>query len=116
MSTHPYFTKQARARLRQAGGDPTRSDALAAWAEQARQINDPDRGVIVAETGELVAQTRYYREEGTYVAREDAARYGLDVNEVGLAIEALARITGQRLVHVKMSEVCTGASQFIPEA
>lgn len=113
--THPYFIAKAREVLRKAEGNPDNCAALAAWAEDARKINDCDRGVIVAEDGEIVAATRYQRglPSATYVEPDDAMRYGLFGCELGLALGQLKRATGKELIHVKMSQVCLGASQFI---
>lgn len=117
--THPYFVDKARARLAEAGGDPDNAGPLAAWAEEAKRINDARRGVIVAEDGELIAGTRYHpstpsQPGASYVDREDSARYHLSGNETGLAVAQLSRITGKRLIHVTMPEVCRGAGKFVP--
>lgn len=111
----PYFIAKAREYMHKAGGDPDLAGPLADWARAARAINDTNRGVIVAEDGTIVAQTRRmgYPAAASYVTQEDAQRYGLHAEEVGLAMGELRRITGQRLVHVTMSDVCCGASKFI---
>ena len=84
-------------------------------AEEARRIDDCDRGVILAEGGELIAQTRYHRGAGaTYVAAEVTTRLGLVVTEVRLAMGRLTAATGRRLIHVKMGQVCPGAGLEIP--
>lgn len=119
--THPYFVEQARARMHRAGGDPGHSAALAEWAEAAHAENDSRRGVVVAEDGELIAETIRVVDErtgasATYVVTEDAERWQLRPTEVGLALGALRRATGKRLIHVRMSEVCTGSAAFIPVA
>ena len=110
--THPYFIAKARDVFSRAGGDPDKAAALAGWAEEAKRIGDPKRGVIVAEDGELVAATRYVADVGigaSYVVKEDADRLGLFGNEVGLATAQLHRILGQRVIHVTMAEVTRGA-------
>lgn len=117
--THPYFTAKARECFSQAGGDPDNAGALATWAEEAKQIGDSRRGVIVAEDGELLAETRHYPATMstpgvTYITKADAQRYGLIVEEVGMAA-ALSHITGRRTIHVTMSQVCTGAGRFVRE-
>lgn len=55
--THPYFVAKAREIFARAGGDPEKSSALAAWAEDARARMDSKHGVLVAEDGTLVART-----------------------------------------------------------
>lgn len=108
--THPYFADKAREAFRTAGGDPDHADALAQWAEDAHDIGDPDRGVLVAEDGTLLANTRYSRGRvgATYVEDDDLTKHDLAHREVGMALHALQRQTGQRVMHVKMSSVCRG--------
>ncbi len=116
--THPYFTAKAQEAFSQAGGDPDKAGPLAEWAEQAKRIGDPKRGVIVAEDGELVAATRYVsdiRMGASYVVKEDADRLGLFGNEVGLATAQLHQILGQRVIHVTMAEVTRGAGAHVPD-
>ena len=110
--THPYFTAKAQDAFSRAGGDPDKAGPLAEWAEQAKRIGDPKRGVIVAEDGQLVAATRYVTDPGIsawYVAKEDADRLQLFGNEIGLATAQLHRILGKRVIHVTMPEVTRGA-------
>ena len=112
MTTHPYFVVKAREVFSRAGGDPDRAGELAVWAEEAKRIGDPKRGVIVAEDGTLVADTRYVADVGigaSYVVKEDADRLGLFGNEVGLATAQIGRKLGQRVIHVTMAEVTRGA-------
>ena len=116
--THAYFTAKAREVFSRAGGDPAKAAALAEWAEEAKRIGDPKRGVIVAEDGELVAATRYVSDIGmgaSYVVKEDADRLGLFGNEVGLATAQLHQILGQRVIHVTMAEVTRGAGAHVPD-
>lgn len=118
--THQYFIAKARARFYELGGDPDNSGPLAEWAEEAKRLDDPARGVIVAEDGELIAQTRYHhggagRPGAVYVTEADAQRWGLHATECDLAKGQLAALTGKRVVHVTMPEVCHGAGQFVPE-
>jgi hypothetical protein len=120
LMTHGYFTDKARAVIGRAGGDPDTAGALAEWAEEAKRIGDPRRGVIVAEDGSLVAATRYYREHSdragaSYVEKADARRWGLHVEETGMAIGELHRITGKQLIHVTMPEMCRGAGRSVPQ-
>lgn len=113
ITVHQYFTDQARAVFTRAGGDPDRSAALAEWAQRVRPTCDSRLGVIVAATGEILAETRHVpnqiRAGGTYVT---AATSDADTDqvhrEVGLATAALTRRHGPS-IHVKFSEVCTGA-------
>lgn len=119
--THSYFVAKARARLAAAGGDPDNAGPLAEWAESAKSIGDARRGVIVADNGELIAETLYHRggpgrPNASYVVEADAKRWGLHADETELATGELQRITGRRLVHVTMSEVCRGAGKHVPEA
>ena len=113
---HPYFLSKARDVCIQASGDPANAAALAAWAQEARDVNDSRRGVIVAEDGSLIAETYFYpggpdTPGATYLTPADTKRYELFGNELGIALGALSRITGQHLIHVRMSEVCSGAGK-----
>ena len=117
---HPYFVAKARQRMAAAGGDPANAGPLAEWARDAKRIGDARRGVIVAEDGELVAATMYHpgtnsRPGVSYVEKADVQRWGLNHDETGLATAELERVTGRRLVHVTMPEVCRGAGKFIQQ-
>lgn len=108
---HPYFTDKARNVFAAAGGDPANAGELAAWAQRVRPTNDSRLGVVVAETGRIVAETRYVpgRVGASYVtAVTDPADDDLVNREVGLAGGALTFRHGQT-VHVKFSQVCLGA-------
>lgn len=110
--TDSYFVAKAREVFSRAGGDPANAGALAEWAEEAKQIGDPKRGIIVAEDGELVAATHYVADVGigaSYVVKDDAARLGLFGDEVGLAAAQISRTLGKRVIHVTMPEVTRGA-------
>lgn len=112
-TVHPYFTYKARAAFERAGGDPGRSGPLAAWAEQARRVGDPRVGVIVAETGEVLAETRRpWRNQGTsyVVAVTHETDSAQTARESGLATEALRRAHGPT-IHVRYSEVCQGPGE-----
>lgn len=119
--TRPYFTAQARKAFTEAGGDPAHADALAAWADALRTGPSYDSriGVIVREDGTLLAETRHVPATGwspgaTYVVTElDPAAAEVRDQEVGLACGALRRITGQGVIHVTASKVCTGAGKFL---
>lgn len=116
--TDGYFTAMAREVFSRAGGDPDNAGPLAEWAEEAKRIGDPKRGVIVAEDGQLVAATRYVADPGIsawYVAKEDSAQLGLFGNEVGLATAQLHRILGKRVIHVTMPEVTRGTGVRVQE-
>ncbi|MGH3503875.1 MAG: helix-turn-helix domain-containing protein [Nocardioidaceae bacterium] len=117
---HPYFVRKARQALADAGGDPSVAGALAAWADDAKQTKDLRAGVIVAEDGEIVAETRYTPATpstpgAAYVTGEDSKRWGLRGNQVGIALGQIRQQTGRRLIHVTYSEVCQGAARFLPE-
>lgn len=112
---HPYFTAKARAAIGRAGGDPDRADALAAWAQHAHhahahQAEDTRGGVVVAETGEILAETNWTRGRvgASYIrtVTHDADRY-LIGREVGLAVGSLRRAHGPA-IHVRYSQVCQG--------
>lgn len=116
--TESYFVAKAREVFSRAGGDPAKAGALAEWAEEAKKIGDPKRGVIVAEDGSLVAATRYVADIGigaSYVVKEDADRLGLFGNEVGLATAQIGRKLGQRVIHVTMAEVTRGAGAHVSD-
>lgn len=118
MSVDPYFVAKAREVFSRAGGDPANAGALAEWAEEAKQIGDPKRGVIVAEDGELVATTHYVADVGigaSYVVKDDAARLGLFGDEVGLAAAQISRTLGKRVIHVTMPEVTRGAGVHVAD-
>ena len=118
MSVDPYFVAKAREVFSRAGGDPDRAGQLAVWAEEAKQIGDPKRGVIVAEDGELVAATHYVADVGigaSYVVKDDSARLGLFGDEVGLAAAQISRKLGKRVIHVTMAEVTRGAGAHVPD-
>lgn len=118
VTTHPYFVAKAREVFSRAGGDADKAGPLAEWAEEAKQIGDPGRGVIVAEDGQLVAATRHVAGIGigaSYVVKEDAERLGLFGNEVGLATAQLHRILGKRVIHVTMPEVTRGAGAHVSD-
>ncbi|AYD89168.1 hypothetical protein D5R93_02245 [Actinomyces lilanjuaniae] len=87
-AVHPYFTARAEAWMRHAGGDPRDAADLARWAQTARMVGDPARGVVVAADGTLVAETRRSR---------------------GLALGAIRQAVGQPVAHATYAEVCQGA-------
>ena len=112
-TVHPYFTYKARVAFERAGGDPDRSGPLAAWAEQARRVGDPRVGVIVAETGEILAQTRHCpgRVGASYIVTVTHAADGhLIGREVGLAVGGFTRAHGPA-IDVRYSDVCQGPGE-----
>jgi hypothetical protein len=114
---HGYFAARARAAFSHHGGDPDLATPLAEWAAAARQASDRGcrDGVIVAETGEIVAETRYYPgAHAAYVVPADAARWGLLATEVGMARSQIERQLGARTVQIRYSEVCLGAARRGP--
>jgi hypothetical protein len=113
--THPYFTAKAQALFITKGGDPDNAGALAAWAEQAKANPTPGRGVIVTEDGELIAETlNNPRAWATYVADADAKRWDLWATELGMAMGTLTKASGKSVIHVRESDVTSGASHFTP--
>lgn len=111
--THPYFTAKARRIFTNARGNPDNAGPLASWAESARRESaDPDRGVLVAEDGTIVAHTRYVRAR---VSAHYVTACPLDTTqvnrEVGLATSSMARELGQAIIHVTFSQAATGASR-----
>lgn len=107
----PYFVDKARQVFTRAGGDPAHCGPVAAWAAHARQAGDHRVGVVVAETGQILADTRHVpgRVGATYIR---AVTHDTDTHlvgrEVGLAVGALRRAHGPA-VHVRYSQVCQGA-------
>lgn len=129
MSTtvHPYFVAKASEWMRRAGGDPARAGDLARWAQIAWHAGRsadgaPDhtggfryRGVLIAEDGTLLAETRRCgRKRGPkadYVDLGDLRRLtGTDVGPhvVDMALGRIRRAVGQPVAHVRFSEVCEG--------
>ena len=118
--THPYFTDKAAAAMSRAGGHPGRSDLLTAWAERAHAAGDTSVGCVVADTGDILAETRRIPSTpgtcgGTYVVStsvETARGCGSRVvdTEVSLAMAALTRITARPVIHVTYWDVCRGAA------
>jgi hypothetical protein len=116
---HLYYRAKAAEVLINAGADPAVSGPLAQWAQAHRRDTTVD-GVIVAEDGEILADTWRDRDANSpgafYVSRE-TCRWDLGANEVGLALGQLARLAGKQVIHVKWSDVCGGAMQFVrPDA
>lgn len=110
---HGYFADKARTVFAAAGGNPDNAGPLATWAAQVRAGNDSRLGVVVAETGAILAGTRHVPSTisspgATYVRSvehdEDASLVG---RELGLTLGALRRRHGSA-IHVRFSEVCTG--------
>lgn len=128
--THPYFVAKAREVFARAGGDPEKSSALAAWAEDARARMDSKHGVLVAEDGTLVARTVwvYSPVRTSYCVAELLVDLGHDVRrDVGLttgrrngytvdgALGILRRAMGQPIIEVRYWEACTGAGAHVKE-
>jgi hypothetical protein len=118
--SHEYFVAKARAVFAEAGGNPDLSGQLAAWAEAAHG-GDSRRGVIVAETGEILAETKHTPSTpsspgAAYITSvthevDSFARNG----EVGIRLGVFKRNHGVEVIHVKYWQVCQGASRFIPQ-
>jgi hypothetical protein len=115
-TTHPYFTRKARAAFAAAGGDPGKAESLARWAQDAKASGIIRQGVIIGESGTIYARTRDNAQRvGTYVVGDDARALGLSATELGLALVAIRRRTGEAVIHIKASEVTSGASKYIKE-
>jgi len=73
--------------------------------------NDTRLGVIVTETGVIVAHT--HRRDGDVKADYVTHTTIPDTQdlEVGLALGICRRVTGQACIHVKFSDVCLGAGR-----
>jgi hypothetical protein len=113
--TTDYFDRKAREVLTRAGGtgNPDAFGPLATWARHAALVaRDPLRGVIVGQDGTVLAQTRHVpatiATPGTTYVRTCYADPSLAGLEVGLVCASLRRLTGQGVIHVRYSEVCTG--------
>lgn len=92
-----------------AGGDPNNAGPLVEWSIRNSPSRDWERGVIVTEEGQLVAETRYHRSAGaTYVTDEDKKRYRLSGSLVSRAVGQLQRQLETRCIHVKLSQVYGG--------
>lgn len=121
-SIHPYFVDKARALFRAAGGDPDASAALAKWAQTARETGDSRDGVIVADTGEILAYTRHSpatpSTPGATYVRAVVHDTDSDIRrrEVGLAVGALRRRHQVAAIHVRYSQVCEGSGRVREES
>ena len=123
MTIDPYFKTKAQLALHKAGANTDNWEPLATWAQQARKNDpqpDPDRvrdfvpqGVIITQNGDIVAQTfrslgTTMSPGGTYVDRDTCTVDFEGGNELGLARSAIAHELGERLVHIKYSDVACG--------
>lgn len=119
--THEYFIWKARTVLSAADGDPEVAGPLADWAEAAKAVGDRRVGVIVAEDGRLLAETRFSGGPvGAHYVRstvvEEVRRYVVKL-EVGLALGQIGKAAGMQVIHVRYSEVCEGPGKdAIPAA
>lgn len=118
---HPYFVAKAAQWMRRAGGRAEDAEDLARWAQIAWHADRLGmagarlRGVVIAEDGTLLAETRRSREPGRGVSAvcvvpEDLKRLtGAAVpNVVDMAMSAIGRAVGRPVRHVRFSEVCQG--------
>jgi hypothetical protein len=112
-----YFEDKARAVFERAGGEPGRAGSLAAWARTVHPTRDHRLGVIVAEDGAILAQTRRSKPgpdgvSAAYVTDvyDDADRATLG-SEAGLALGQFRRRAGMQVIQVTYSDVCTGAGR-----
>lgn len=114
---HPYFVAKAAEVFLGAGIDAAACGPLADWAER-HQPADNVHGVIVAEDGEIMAETfSVYPDPGVYVDRAGVERWQLRANVLDLAMAAIKRQSGKELMHIRRRVVCQGAARFIrPDA
>lgn len=109
-----YFEAKAREAFANAGGDPALTGDLAAWAAAAKDRTDI-AGVIVAEDGQIVAETvRQGRREAraTYVSDPDR-KLGLFGDEVGIALGQISRKIGKRVIHLTRAQLTMGAGAHV---
>ena len=108
------FELNARELLARAGGDPANAGPLAQWGRTLRREcpgNRADRGVIVAEDGTLIAETRRRGWKGghgaaQYVsARLDGGNTEVVNVEYGLAQGRINQEVGTNTIHVTYWEV-----------
>ena len=113
-----YFQAKAREVFARAGGDPDKADTLAAWAQGLREAEaDLWHGAIVSREGEIIAHTTRVRKGDGYIYQvnpEEADTLGVRGGEVRGAINELMRVTGQRLIHIKATEISRGSIAQVP--
>lgn len=109
MSTIQHRYRAAARRVMDcAGGDPERADALAAWGQEVHQAGDVDARAVLARDGTIVVRARlnHGRVQVVYVTRDhDAQVLGVAGLEAGLAMSQIARVTGQNVILVTMSDL-----------
>jgi hypothetical protein len=110
--THGYFRVRAAEWFATHGGRSENAAELAQWAEAAWGGQDSRVGVVVTERGHIVAHTRHLPggpsvPGATYVTESEFEE--VRNLEIGLALGSLRRLTGEGVLPVRYSEVCTGA-------
>lgn len=80
---------------------------LAAWAAQLRANKEAQRphGVVVDETGEIIATAHANKRAGVYLDEKDADRLGCGVNELGIALSRLPRLIGRQVAYVRPADL-----------
>lgn len=114
MNIHPYFIDKARRWMCHVGGRPQDAMALAAWAQEAHDLGDRRRGVIVAQDGTLVAHTHEAVHLGVYSVLVDsddlvALTGRAEPAGLGLALDAIRHATGQPVGYASYRDMCQGA-------
>lgn len=114
-----YFVLKAREVIARAQGDPDTAGPLAEWARHAKEHGDDRDGVLVAESGRLIAHTRHRLATNatpgeTRVVEALTEDAGPLVGEhLDSAVAKARRVVGEQVIHVKRSQVCSGAREFI---
>lgn len=111
MAIHPYFVAQARIAMSAVDGDPDKSADLAAWAEAAKTREDVG-GVVVDQSGRLIAETS---PRGGVIRALTPDGESLVGWELGIALARAEREIG-RCVHIKRSQLCSGAGEHVRRA
>ena len=111
--TQPYFLHRARDVFSTAGGDPALAGPLAAWAQETRESGrDRDNPrAIVAEDGTIVATAhRVGRDPSAWYIdeTEQTTEWGVASVVTDMALGAIKRAIGQRVIEVSASDVCRG--------
>lgn len=114
MNIHPYFIDKARRWMRHVGGRPQDAMALAEWAQEAHDLGDRRRSVIVARDGSIVARTREAVHLGVYSVLVDsddlvALTGKAEPAGLGFALDAIRHAIGQPVGYASYRDMCQGA-------